>query len=99
MVLGPTQLPIQWVPGALSLGLKWPGLKLTTHLHVVKNAGSYNSTPQIRLYGAVLGQEKHRDNFPFSLYPLKRCKDQGPLENLTFAKEVKKLPFLLRKVK
>jgi hypothetical protein len=23
--LGPTQPPIQWVPGALSLGVKWPG--------------------------------------------------------------------------
>jgi len=23
--LGPTQPPIQWVPGALSLGLWWPG--------------------------------------------------------------------------
>jgi hypothetical protein len=23
--LGPIQLPIQWVPGALSLGVKWPG--------------------------------------------------------------------------
>jgi len=23
--MGPTQLPIQWVPGALSLGIKWPG--------------------------------------------------------------------------
>jgi hypothetical protein len=25
MALGPTQPPIQWVAGALSLGLKWPG--------------------------------------------------------------------------
>jgi hypothetical protein len=24
LALGPTQPPIQWVPGALSLGLKWP---------------------------------------------------------------------------
>jgi len=23
--MGPTQPPIQWVPGALSLGVKWPG--------------------------------------------------------------------------
>jgi hypothetical protein len=34
-VLGPTQPPIQWVLGALSLGVKWPGVKLTTHLHLV----------------------------------------------------------------
>jgi len=25
LALGPTQPPIQWVPGALSLGVKWPG--------------------------------------------------------------------------
>jgi hypothetical protein len=23
--LGPIQPPVQWVPGALSLGVKWPG--------------------------------------------------------------------------
>jgi hypothetical protein len=27
MALGPTQPPIQWVPGALSLGIKQPGLE------------------------------------------------------------------------
>jgi hypothetical protein len=25
IALEPTQPPIQWVPGALSLGVKWPG--------------------------------------------------------------------------
>jgi hypothetical protein len=25
LAMGPTQPPIQWVPGALSLGVKWPG--------------------------------------------------------------------------
>jgi len=24
MALGPTQPPIQWVPGALTLGVNWP---------------------------------------------------------------------------
>jgi hypothetical protein len=51
--LGPTQPPIQWVPEAISLGVK-----LTTHLHLVrrsKNAWSYTSTPPIRFYGVVLG--------------------------------------------
>jgi hypothetical protein len=50
--LGPTQPPIQWVPRALSLGDKRPGVKLTTHLHLVlrsKNEWSYISTPPIRL--------------------------------------------------
>jgi hypothetical protein len=47
--LGPTQPPLQWVPGALSLGINGRGVKLTTHLHLVprsKNAWSYTSTPQ-----------------------------------------------------
>jgi hypothetical protein len=42
-VLGPTQPPIQWVLGALSLGVKRPGQKLTTHLCLV---------PGIRMSGA-----------------------------------------------
>jgi hypothetical protein len=25
VALGPAQHPVQWVPGALSLGVKWPG--------------------------------------------------------------------------
>jgi hypothetical protein len=55
--LGPTQPPIQWVPGALSLGVKRPGREAdhspppTTEL---KNAWSNTSTPPIRLHGAVL---------------------------------------------
>jgi hypothetical protein len=47
--LGPTQPPVQLVPGALSLGVKRPGRE---HDHSppssaeVKNAWSYTSTPQ-----------------------------------------------------
>jgi hypothetical protein len=50
--LGPTQPPIQWVTGALSLGVKRPGVKLTTHLHLVprsKNEWNYTSTTQYAL--------------------------------------------------
>jgi hypothetical protein len=32
---GPTQPPIQWVPGALSLGVKRPGREAATHLQLV----------------------------------------------------------------
>jgi len=39
--LGP---PIQWVPGALTPGVKRPGMKLTTHLHLV---------PRLRMRGAI----------------------------------------------
>jgi hypothetical protein len=39
--LGPTLPPIQWVPGALS-----PGVKLTTHLYLVSQEWwSYTTTP------------------------------------------------------
>jgi hypothetical protein len=62
--LGPTQPPIQWVPGALSLRLKRPGSEADhspPSSAEVKNAWSYTSTPPIRLHGLV----KHRDNFTF----------------------------------
>jgi hypothetical protein len=62
--MGPTQHPIQWVPGALSLGVKRPGRE-ADHLHPssaeVKNlwsyggiAWSYTSTSPIRVHGVVL---------------------------------------------
>jgi hypothetical protein len=54
--LGPTQPPIQWVPGGLFLGVKRPDVR-TTHLHLVprsKNEWSYTYTPPIRLNGVVL---------------------------------------------
>jgi hypothetical protein len=36
LTLGPTQPPTQWVPEALSLGVKWSqGVMLTTHPHLV----------------------------------------------------------------
>jgi hypothetical protein len=47
--LGPTQPPIQWVPGVLSLGVKRLGREADTHLHLVprsKNELHYTSTPQ-----------------------------------------------------
>jgi hypothetical protein len=67
--LGPTQLPIQWVPGALSLGVKRLGLE-TNHSSPcsaeVKNAWSYTSTPQCFFIACCL--VKHRGNFTFYLY-------------------------------
>jgi hypothetical protein len=66
LALGPTQPPIQWVPGALSLEVKQLGMKLTTHLHIVpktKNEWSYTSTTQYAFIVWCL--IKHRDNFTF----------------------------------
>jgi hypothetical protein len=51
------QPPIQWVPGAPSLGVKWPGGEADHSLPPsakVNNAWSYISTPTIRLRGMVL---------------------------------------------
>jgi hypothetical protein len=55
--LGPTQPLIQWVSGALSLGVMQPGCE-ADHSPLssaeVKNVWSYTSTPPIRLHGVVL---------------------------------------------
>jgi hypothetical protein len=55
--LGPTQPPIQWVPGAFSLGVKWLGREAdhsSPSSAEVKNAWSYTSISPIRLNGVVL---------------------------------------------
>jgi hypothetical protein len=55
--LGPTEPPIQWVPGAPSLGVKRTGHEAdhsSPYSAEVKNAWSYTSTPPIRLHGVVL---------------------------------------------
>jgi hypothetical protein len=55
--LGPTQPPIQWLPGALSLGIKRLGREAAhspPSTAEVMNAWSYTSTLPIRLYGVVL---------------------------------------------
>jgi hypothetical protein len=56
-VLGPTQLPIQWVPGALSPGVKRLGREADhsppTSAEVNKNVYLYIHSP-MRLHGVVL---------------------------------------------
>jgi hypothetical protein len=55
--LGPTQPPIQWVPGSLSLGVKRPGREADhspPSSAEVENVWSYTSAPPIRLHGVVL---------------------------------------------
>jgi hypothetical protein len=55
--LEPTQPPIQWVPEALSLGVKRPGREADhspPSSAEVKNVWRYTSTSPIRVHGAVL---------------------------------------------
>jgi hypothetical protein len=64
-----TQPPIQWVLGALSLGLKRPGREADYSSHLVprsKNVWSYTSTPQYAFIAWCL--VKHRGNFTFTLH-------------------------------
>jgi hypothetical protein len=54
--LGPTKPPNQWMPGALSLGVKRPGREAdhsAPSSAEVKNTWSYTSTPPVRLHGVV----------------------------------------------
>jgi hypothetical protein len=76
--LGPIQPPSQWVPRVLSLGVKRPGVKLTTHLHLLlrsKNAWSYTSTPQyVFMMRCSVKAEGHlyRVSWVNSVYPVMR---------------------------
>jgi hypothetical protein len=66
--LVPTQPPIQWVPVALSLGVKRPGRaddNSPPSSAEVKNAWSYTSTPLYVFMAWCL--VKHRDNFTFAV--------------------------------
>jgi hypothetical protein len=66
--LGPSQHPMQWVPGDLSLGLKRPGREADRSPPSnaeVKNAWSYTSTPQYVFMACCL--VKHRGNFTFTI--------------------------------
>jgi hypothetical protein len=53
--LGPTQPPVQWVPGLISPGVKrGQGVMLTSHPHLVPRSWmsrSYTSSPPKRLQG------------------------------------------------
>jgi hypothetical protein len=62
--LGPTQPPLQCVPGVLSLAVKRPGRRADNSPPFsaeIKNAWSYTSTPPYMVWCLV----KHRGNFTF----------------------------------
>jgi hypothetical protein len=55
--LGLTHLPIQWIPGALSLEVKFPGSEADPSppsSAEVKNVWSCTSSPPVRLHVVVL---------------------------------------------
>jgi hypothetical protein len=59
LVLGPIQPPIQWVPGAPSLGVKQQGCEAghsPPFSAGVKNVWSYTLTTPIHLHGMVLNK-------------------------------------------
>jgi hypothetical protein len=65
-VLGPTQPPIQWVTGALSLAVKWPGCEADPHLHLVSRSRMRGAIPPLPSTPLWRGDRlKHRDNFTF----------------------------------
>jgi hypothetical protein len=68
--LGYTQPPIQWVPGALSPGVKRPGREadhsLPTSAEIKKNIDLHIHVP-IRLHGIVLSQLSTGITLPFAL--------------------------------
>jgi hypothetical protein len=67
LALGPTQPPIQWVPGTVSLGVK-PPRREANHSPPssteVKNEWSYTSTLQYIFMARCL--VKYKDNFTFT---------------------------------
>jgi hypothetical protein len=68
--VGPTQPPIQWVPGVLSLRVKRPGREADhspPSSAEVKNAWSYTSTPQYA-FMAWWSLKKHRQNLTFTFF-------------------------------
>jgi hypothetical protein len=65
--LGPTHFPIQWIPGALSLGVKQPAREPDHSLPPsaeVKHAWSYTSAPSYVFMAWCL--VKYMDNFTFT---------------------------------
>jgi hypothetical protein len=65
MALGPIQPPIQWVPGALSLEVKWLGHEVD---HPPPSSAELKECVELHLHSpSTPSVKKHRDNFTFYL--------------------------------
>jgi hypothetical protein len=68
--LGPTQPPVQWVPGAVSLGIKLPGREADhsapSSAEVKEWVELYLHSPYTPPWRGARLKEKHRDNFTFT---------------------------------
>jgi hypothetical protein len=91
LALWPTQPPIQWVPGAISLGVKRPGREADhsppSSAEVKEWVELYLNSPNTPSWRGA--QLKHRDNFTFTLT---NSIGQNILEKLTVTQLVKKFP-------
>jgi hypothetical protein len=75
MALGPTQPPIQWVPGALSLGVKRPGREAD---HLFPSSAEVKEWMELYLHspntpswrGAQLKEAQGQFFFTFTFYSL-----------------------------
>jgi hypothetical protein len=70
MALGPTLPPIQWVPGDLSLGVKWPGHEADhsppSSAKVKECVELYLHSPNTPSWRDAQLKKWHRDNFTFT---------------------------------
>jgi len=101
VVFGPTQLPIGWVPEALTPGVNWPRREADhspPSSAEVKNKWKYTSTPLIKkwisIYDVVLSQAQGQLN----LLPLTYCAgiyleypDSGMIQSAVTAKRTELL--------
>jgi hypothetical protein len=82
--LGPTQPPIQWVPGALFLGVKRLGREADhsspSSVEVKECVELYRHSPNTPSWGGA--QLKHRDNFTFIYMEDKRDVTEAPVSTV-----------------
>jgi hypothetical protein len=67
LALGPTHHPIQWVPGAITLGTKQLGHAVDCSPHLVPRLRMHGAIPPLPQLFMAWYLVKHKDNFTFTL--------------------------------